>query len=280
MLIGGFGEAFTVRHKVITWWLKAGKSPYIRLLFQILPSLICWNLWKARNKFVFEGSLLTVKHICERIVIELQEYFGMQFRETSIPCSSWPRFFEAIARLRMSVNVVPVRWRCLAPAVVKLNADGCSRGNPGRSRGGGLLRDRDGQVILAFSCYFGEMTCLQAEVKALLHGVQLGIARGLANVHLESDLLVLVQIIQGRVKCSWVVQRDVQELLRYSRHYKEISHCYREANKPADRLLKLGADSGELIVYDSFLDLPRLVRGDVTLDRWGCPSFRTGSYKG
>ena len=178
------------------------------------------------------------------------------------------------------MNVVPVRWSNPAPAVVKLNTDGCSRGNPGRSGGGGLIRDRNGQVILAFSCYFGEMPNLQAEVKALLHGVQLGIARGLANVHLESDSLVLVQIIQGRVKCPWVVQRDVQELLRYSRHYKEISNCLREANKPADRLSKLGADSGESVVYDSFVDLPRLVRGDVTLDRWGCPSFRRGRYKG
>ena len=71
----------------------------------------------------------------------------------------------------MSVNVLTVRWRCPFQAVVKLNLDGCSRGNPGRSGGGGLFRDSDGRLLLAFSCYFGEMTSLQAEIKALLHGV-------------------------------------------------------------------------------------------------------------
>ena len=72
----------------------------------------------------------------------------------------------------------------------------------------------------------------------------------------------------------------MDELLRLQRGYRSITHCLREANKPADRLSKLGADSGESVVYDSFVDLPRLVRGDVTLDRWGCPSFRRGRYKG
>ena len=68
-------------------------------------------------------------------------------------------------------------------------------------------------------------------------------------------------------------------MLQYSHHYREISHCFREANKPADRLSKVGADSGETFVYDAFLALPCMVRGDITLDRWGCPSFRRGRHE-
>ncbi|XP_027169555.1 uncharacterized protein LOC113769293 [Coffea eugenioides] len=226
VLVGGFGEAFTIRHKVISWWLKSGKCPYIKLLFRLLSSLICWNLWKARNKFVFKEKLLTMKQVCDRVFIEFRERFGVQFREIIIPCSSWPSFFDAVAGLGSVVNVVQVRWKCPVQAIVKLNSDGCLRGNPRRSGGGGLFRDSDGRVLLAFSCYFGEMTSLQAEVKALLHGVQLVIARGLANFHLESDSLVLIQLIQGRAKCPWVVQRELQELVQYSHLYIEISHCF------------------------------------------------------
>mgnify|MGYP004713538331 CR=1 FL=1 len=87
------------------------------------------------------------------------------------------KLLDAVARLRISVNVLTVRWRCPLHAVVKLNLDGCSRGNPGRSGGRGLFRDSDGRFLLAFSCYFREMTSLQAEMKALLHGVRLGVAR-------------------------------------------------------------------------------------------------------
>ena len=78
--IGGFGAAFMIRHKVINWWLKSGRTSYIRFLFRILPALICWNLWKTRNKFVFEGRVATVTQVCGRIVNELHESFGAQFR--------------------------------------------------------------------------------------------------------------------------------------------------------------------------------------------------------
>ncbi|XP_027065411.1 uncharacterized protein [Coffea arabica] len=171
--------------------------------------------------------------------------------------------------------------------MVAPGASGCEvklrwlfKGQSWESGGGGLFRDSDGRVLVAFSCYFGEMTSLQAEVKALLHGVRLGVARGLANFHVESDSLVLIQMLQGRAKWPWVVQRELQELAGYSHLYTEISHCFLEANKPADRLAKLGADFGESVVYDSVLDLPRMARGDVTLDRWASPSFRRGRIKG
>ncbi|XP_071925430.1 uncharacterized protein [Coffea arabica] len=259
MSIGGFWEAIMIRHKVIAWWLKSGRTMYIRFLFRILPALICWNLWKTRNKFVFEGRVATVTQVCGRIVNKLHESFGTRFQGVSIP-RSWSDLLDVVAGLRMSVNVLTVRWKCPLHAVVKLNSDGCSRGNPGRSGRGGLFQDSNGRFLLAFSCYFGEMTSLQAEMRALLHGVWLGVAWGLANLHLKSDSLVLIHIIQGRAKCPWVVQRELQELLQYRHHYREISHCFREANKPADRLSKVGADSGEPFVYDFFLTLPCMVR--------------------
>ena len=87
--------------------------------------------------------------------------------------------------------------------VVKLNSDGCSRGNPGVSGGGGMLRCLEGRFLLGYSCFFGEMTSLQAELKALIYGVRLAIACGYSDLHLESDSLVLVQVIQGKARCPW-----------------------------------------------------------------------------
>ena len=34
----------------------------------------------------------------------------------------------------------------------KLNSDGCSRGNPGVSGGGVVVRDREGKLIFGYSC--------------------------------------------------------------------------------------------------------------------------------
>ncbi|XP_071902587.1 uncharacterized protein [Coffea arabica] len=118
------------------------------------------------------------------------------------------------------------------------------------------------------------MTSLQAELKALTFGDRLAIASGYSNLHLESDSFTLVQIIQGKARCPWRSQGDLQDLLQVSRFVRRVSHCFREANRPADRLASVGADSGQTITYHSLRDLPSLVRGDVSLDQLGVPSLR------
>ena len=80
--------------------------------------------------------------------------------------------------------------------------------------------------------------------KALIYGVRLAISRGYSDLHLESDSLVLVQVIQGKARCPWRLRGDLQELLKDRRFFREVSHCFQEANKPADRLVNIGVDSG------------------------------------
>ena len=58
-----------------------------------------------------------------------------------------------------------------------------------------MVRDRDGRFIVGYSCFFGPLTSLHAELKAMLFGVQLCVARGFRALHVESDSLVLVWIL-------------------------------------------------------------------------------------
>ncbi|XP_027169370.1 uncharacterized protein LOC113769087 [Coffea eugenioides] len=74
----------------------------------------------------------------------------------------------------------------------KLNTNGCSRGNPGRAGGGGVLRDDEGKLLLAFSTFFGSCTSIQAEAQTLLFGVNLCISHRYVRVQAEVDSLVLV----------------------------------------------------------------------------------------
>ena len=86
----------------------------------------------------------------------------------------------------------------------------------------------------------GKLTGLQAELKELLYGVRLALDRGYRELHIESNSLVLVQIIRGTARCLWKLQRELQELLDARWFISEISHCFQEANKPADRLANAG----------------------------------------
>ncbi|KAI8531198.1 hypothetical protein RHMOL_Rhmol11G0118600 [Rhododendron molle] len=46
---------------------------------------ICWNIWKARNERVFQGSRQQEERICSRAVAEFNEYYqaSMEMRTTN-----------------------------------------------------------------------------------------------------------------------------------------------------------------------------------------------------
>ena len=74
-----------------------------------------------------------------------------------------------------------VTWLKTTPGVLKLNTNGGSKGNPGQSGGGGgILRDSDGNMILAFSSHFGSSTSAQAEIRR--YYLELDYARGMVLI--------------------------------------------------------------------------------------------------
>lgn len=55
---------------------------------------------------------------------------------------------------------------------VKLNSDGACKGNPGLTRGGGVIRDSCGIWLATYATNLSIGTSVKAEVLALLKGLQ------------------------------------------------------------------------------------------------------------
>ena len=106
-------------------------------------------------------------------------------------------------------------------------------GQSGKSRRGGILRDPEGRFIVAFAKVFDVAKSLQAELKAVLEGVRLCVQRGFAEVHVESDSLLLVRMFHAEVGIPWWLMRDFEELLALRHHVRVMTHCRREANRSA-----------------------------------------------
>lgn len=87
------------------------------------------------------------------------------------------------------------------------------------------------------------------------------------DLHIEADSLVLVGMVEGRFDCPWRLRENFEELLRYKHHFQVITHCFREAIKPADRLANFGADSPSDSFFDNVAMLPRMARGDIRLEK-------------
>ncbi|CAK9166787.1 unnamed protein product [Ilex paraguariensis] len=86
--------------------------------------------------------------------------------------------------------------------ILKLNIDGASKGNPGRSGGGAILRNSDGQMVLAGSYFYGICTNMEAEIRALLNGISLMQEYGLQDYSLiiETDSKLLVDMVNKRLR--------------------------------------------------------------------------------
>lgn len=53
---------------------------------------------------------------------------------------------------------------------MKLNLDGCCKGNPGTGGGGSVLRSNREEILEAWANFFGPSNNMKTEALALLHG--------------------------------------------------------------------------------------------------------------
>ena len=190
----------------------------------------------------------------------------------------WPTFLELVECRPDAFFIQQIQWLAPGPGMVKFNIDGCSKGNPGVSGGGGILRNSAGCMVFAFSGYLGRCTNLQAEAKALLIGLQLCVQRGfMGNLMVETDSLLLQRILSRSYRCPWSIRGEVGKIEQVTRGGLQITYCYREANKVSDVLANAG--SAHLYhlgcIYDSVAGLPTMARGEYQMDKLACWSLST-----
>lgn len=88
-----------------------------------------------------------------------------------------------------------VRWSLPPHSKFKLNTDGASRGNPGVAGGGGVLRDHNGSMLLAYAFNYGVTTNFAAEFLAIFDGLRICRALQLPVHVIEVDSLSLASIL-------------------------------------------------------------------------------------
>jgi ribonuclease HI len=140
----------------------------------------------------------------------------------------------------------PVVGNASIPSSVKLYADGGSRGNPGPSAAGFVVTDMQDAVLHIDNKYLGITTNNQAEYHAVLAGMEWCRAKGVQEIHIYLDSLLVVNQMKGIFK---VKNRDLWSLyessLVISKEFRKItfSHIPRELNKLADQEVNKALDA-------------------------------------
>jgi len=120
---------------------------------------------------------------------------------------------------------------------IKIYIDGASRGNPGESGAGIVIKDGKGRIF-KLRQYLGRATNNQAEYRALLLALKASRELG-QSIKIFSDSELLVKQLKGsyRVKSKGLKPYfdEVRSLLKGFSSW-EIAHIPREQNREADAL--------------------------------------------
>ena len=132
---------------------------------------------------------------------------------------------------------------------VTIYTDGASRGNPGPSAIGVLIKDETGATLAQISLRLGVTTNNQAEYRAIIAGLEKAITLGAKNVSMKSDSELVVEQINGRYKVKNAALRPLYlKVVQLIGSLESFSICYipRAQNAAADALANKALDNRDV----------------------------------
>jgi len=125
--------------------------------------------------------------------------------------------------------------------------DGASRGNPGESGIGVILRDEKGLILYSGGGYIGHATNNIAEYQALVVCLKKARETKCKKLIVHTDSQLLARQLQGKYRVKNInLQKyflEVHRLIETAQFDFEIIHIERERNRDADQLANVGIDS-------------------------------------
>lgn len=123
---------------------------------------------------------------------------------------------------------------------VTVYTDGGSRGNPGPSASGFVIKDAQDRMLFEGGKYLGITTNNQAEYLAVKIALERALAMGAQYVQLRLDSQLVANQLTGVYQIKnrdlWPIHSSIKELITKFKEFK-ITHVRREFNKEADAMV-------------------------------------------
>ena len=270
----------SLRNQLIQWGNLQGHNEVYKLLIHILPNFICWHLWKNRCAVKYGGKQSSIQRVQYGIFKDSMQV--IKSVHPNIPWqNNWDSLMNLIVQCKQQYKVTMLQWKTPTAGKYKLNTDGSTLHNSGKTGGGGILRDHQGNLIYAFSLSFGIGTNNFAELKAVQYGMDWCEQHGYKYIVLEIDSELVYKWINKMINTPWRYQQLVQDILQIVNKMKhfQCQHIYREANTTADLLAKF---SHSLEIPQHFYvsqQLKGTIRGSYIVEKMGIYNFRRRKIK-
>lgn len=239
-------------------WPNIFKGAAYGGLWDVVPAMIVWQIWREQNARIFKGKPSSVEQViwkvetgvCEHLngksMVSKYSFISAWDRKMAI---AWPMLRPPIEKqLKTKGSRAQAKWLLPPKGRLKLNFDGASKGNSGLSGAGFIVRDENGKMLLVVSIKLQDGTNKEVECSTLFEGINLCIAKGWHNVDFKGDSQIVVNVVSSGQAPSWRLNQWVKEINMCLKGIQNhtLRHVYREANKPADLLSKIGVEQVEV----------------------------------
>ncbi|KAG7967769.1 hypothetical protein I3843_08G116200 [Carya illinoinensis] len=201
--------------------------------------VVAWGLWNRRNKFIYEDASLTINTAVNNALSLKQEYSKVQV-------------FHGFDK---RINHV-VYWHAPPIGYLKLNVDGATFSDYFSAGVGIILRDHNGDVVVAASKVEREVSSPEfIEAIALLRGLQLCAQWGVPKIILESDSLILVNSLNEGAKYLTEFDFILQDIRRLMHGFEEtrLEHVHRLGNGAAHQLARYAKEVEDIVNVVGFM---------------------------
>nr|XP_016514683.1 PREDICTED: uncharacterized protein LOC107831437 [Nicotiana tabacum] len=167
----------------------------------------------------------------------------------------WPDLVSMMKQYTPKLKYTKVLWELPEQGWIKDNTDGASRGNPGRSSFGYVLRNEEGNIVYACGKEIQEGTNTEAEVKAILEALKYCVDNDYILIDMHTNSMIIKNVLQGVWSIPWTIATEVRAILELmERCNLKLSHTLREGNQLADHIANYALDAGPMECH-SFCDL-------------------------
>lgn len=265
-------EGLQLSQVVIKWWTQDCCST-LKPIMKAVPTIIIWNLWKRRNNLK-HGKTASFSSLVFKVNSDLWKLGRIVHPKLQDLPTNWSNIIAYLEKYKPELYYLPVYWKP-QEGCLKCNTDGASRGNPGRSTYGFVLRNSTGELIYAQGEEIEEGSNLQAEAIAIREALAHCATEGVTKVCLQTDSLVLLKILTKVWEVPWNIAVIVDDIRGLSQEVQvHIQHVYREGNSLADCIANLAFDNPGRQIYNSFSELPSQAKRILNLDKNQYPSLR------
>lgn len=239
----------------------------------IVAIILIWNLWIQRNK----GKHNNIKMGHNRIITKTIYKIRAHYKAAVIKPSQFHCLNHVVVKLGLNISNeiadnhnILVYWHKPQAHIIKINTNSLVAKN--KFGCGGIFRHYSGNMLEAFASSLSPCTVIFADLMAIFKALTICMDRNFHNVWLEVDASLLINILSNDNKGNTDIYYQKTKYMLFKTNCF-ISHIFREGNKYADFLVRMGTDLPNMVNYDRNI-VPYQLLGLANLDKMSLPYFQ------